>query len=312
MSKTTDNKDGSNTSSKPKRKPPSRFRHVTPSRIALGSAGLIAAGATGYQNVKTWAEAGATPTEQVVNAALSGGFELAGLGGLAWAGYQATKKRYLRSAFAATFAAGAIYFNTGATERYHEAQDAVRENAIEAAAADVPGLEQKILALDVELQSIITQNGGTVPRTLEIIEAAYSHLDPDANPVNMARKAVEEGLRREYDRIKTEGEALQDQLAEAQVQGNDIYKPIIPKDQRLAFIWSVEIFKGTVFFALGTTKLPTPKRPSRPAASAPANAPPQQPIHQPVTPARRERTAEENQRARGYAIARQRGWGNRR
>lgn len=278
----------------------------TPSRLAMAGSGLGATAATGYMNVTAWMAQAGDETERLINATISGSLELAGVAGIAFAGYQVHKKRPLRAALSGAFACAAVYFNVGASEQYYASQDAARENAIEASAAAVPTLNATIERLENEIDSMVEQNGGNIPRTPEIIEAAYQHLDPEKNPINMGRKATELAVRKEYDRLQEELTAARDALSDAAVQSNDEFDPIIDEENRLAFIWALEAFKGGVFFMIGTEKLSPPK--SRKGNN---QSPPNQPPHQnPANDARprREQDEEGQKRAQNYAIARGRGW----
>lgn len=281
----------------------------TPSRTAMAASGLLATGATGYMNVSAWINQAATEPEKWINGTISGSLELAGVAGIAFAGYQIHKRRPLRAGLAAAFACTAVYFNVGASEQYYAAQDAAKENTIEASAAALPKLEGDIRRLESEITSLIEQNGGKIPRTPEIIEAAYQHLDPDTNPVNMGRKATELAVRTEYDRLQGDLETAREDLAGDKVAANDEFNPIISKDNRLAFIWALEAFKGGVFFMIGTEKLSRPK-PRTPAGGSGTPAPGQSPAPAPANdaPGRRDRPPGDQKRAQGYAIARRKGW----
>ncbi len=239
---------------------------------------------------------GSSLPEKIVNGCISGSLEAVGAAGLAWTGYQVARKRPLRGVLAAAAAAGAIYFNTGASQNYYAAQDAAAQNQIEASGQTAVIASEAITRLETEIAALIEQNGGSLPRPLPVIEAAYSHLDPDKNPINMARKATEEGLRMEYERLQGEIARHREGEAAATVAANDQPAPVIPKDQRLAFIWAIEAFKGGAFFLLGTDRLskPTLKTPPPPTPPAP---------RKPLSPAERER----RQR---YAILRAKGRSN--
>lgn len=296
----------SDTKKTPKRKGKNKRAGTwTPSRLAMAASGIGAAGATGYMNVTAWMAQASNDPEKLINATISGSLELAGVAGIAFAGYQVHKKRPLRAALSGAFACAAVYFNVGASEQYYATQDAVRENAIEASAAAVPTLNADIARLQGEVDSMLEQNGGKIPRTPEIIEAAYQHLDPEKNPINMGRKATELAVRKEYDRLQGELTDARDALSGASVQSNDEFDPIIDKDKRLMFIWALEAFKGGVFFMIGTEKLSGPK--TRQGNNAPPNQPPGQTPANDARP-RRERSEEDQARAQNYAIARGKGW----
>lgn len=228
---------------------------IAPTRWAMAVSGVMACGATGYMNIQAWRAQASSLTEEWINATISGSLELAGIFGLAFAGYQIHRHRPLRAAMSGAMACLAIYFNTGASLRYYGAQDTIRENAIQHAQSSVVELSSSIEDLELEKASIIEQNDGTVPRKIVIIEAAYSHLNPDTNPLNMSRKNTEIGLREEYNRIQAELSQARSALNLNTVSADDTYTPIVSKDQRLIFIWVLEVFKGCVFFIIGSDNL---------------------------------------------------------
>ena len=155
--------------------------------------------------------------------------------------------------------------------------------------------------------------GGSVKDrlALAIIEAAYSHLDPDQNPINMARKATEIATRSEYNRLQEDLDAARTTRTEESVASNDEFTPIINPDNRMVFIWFLELLKGGIWFALGTEKLSPPKPRRKADEPAEDRAHGQSPtsagadnvtvFHSGTTPERKA----QNQR---YAIARNRGW----
>ncbi|MEL6243939.1 MAG: hypothetical protein AAFQ21_16360 [Pseudomonadota bacterium] len=112
--------------------------------------------------------------------------------------------QWLKGAICAALWLPALAFNGYSTYRFFVIQGAeiAQEGEIDQTAQSLA--QSALAALEVERASVIARNDGTVPRPLETIDAAYSHLDPDRNPVNMARKGTEEGLRREYNRIQGE------------------------------------------------------------------------------------------------------------
>lgn len=274
------------------------------SRIGVGFGAATLAGATGYMNVSAWVAQASIRAEQIVNGCISGSLEVVGGAGLAWAGYQFSKKRPLRAALAAAAAAGAIYFNTGASLNYYEGQDAAARNAIELSGEEAASGAALITRLEDEAAAIITQNGGTLPRPLPAIEAAYSHLDPATNPINMARKATEVSLREEYERLQDEIADLREARGADVVASDDAVRPVIPEGQRLAFIWAVEVFKGSAFFLLGTDKLGgASRRPANPASGGR----PATPLPTPANEGRAEMSGAERERRRKFAIMRAKG-----
>ncbi|MEO1324751.1 MAG: hypothetical protein AAFV59_17290, partial [Pseudomonadota bacterium] len=100
---------------------------------------------------------------------------------------------------------------------------------------------------------IVRENGGTIPRPIEAIEAQYGYLDPESNPINMGRRDSEIALREEYNRLQAEIVALREGASDAAVASNDTARTVIPSTLIGPFIWALEAIKGTIFFALGTT-----------------------------------------------------------
>lgn len=237
---------------------------ITPSRIGL-AAGAGALGlSTGFMNVSGWVAQGQDTTQKILNGVMSGGMELLAASAFAWAGWQLSKGRWSRATAAGVAGAAVVYFNTLATQNFLELQAHEAQQAIEEAAQTLALSESEIARLQMEVDSLIVQNGGTVPRPVDVIEAAYSRFDPDANPINMSRKAAEIGARREYDRLQTEMRALRQAAADDAIIADDQTRSVIPREQLPAFIWALQILQGTAFFLLGTNDLTTRLKRKRP------------------------------------------------
>jgi hypothetical protein len=115
-------------------------------------------------NVSAWVGQGATLSDKWINASISGSLEIIGITAVAWAGHQASKHRPLRAALAAVAGAGAIYFNTHASQGFFAAQEAAGANRIEQAGASSETDAARIARLEAEVAAIREQNGGTLPR----------------------------------------------------------------------------------------------------------------------------------------------------
>ena len=227
----------------------------TPSRVGLGAGAVGLADATAFMNISAWVGQGATLTDKWINASISGSLEIIGITAVAWAGHQAGKSRSLRATLAAVAGAGAIYFNTHASQGFFEAQKAAGVNRTQEAGASAETDAALIARLRAELADIRQQNGGSLPRPAAAIEAAYARFDPAQNPVNMARKNTELALRAEYERLSAEIDSVREREAHSEVLADDEVRPVIPAEQRLLFIWAVEAFKGAAFFLLGTGQI---------------------------------------------------------
>ena len=226
---------------------------LTPSRLGLAGGALALFVSTAYMNISGWVAQADSASQAFANAAMAGGFELMALCGLAWAGYQYSKGRWGPAAITAAIAIAAIIFNTFAAQNFLHLQADELTNLIEMSGYTLSADQLQIDTLKEQVDSLIAQNGGTIPRPVEAIEAQYAHLDPDANPINMGRKDAEIALRTEYDRLQAEIDRLMRGAADNAVTANDTARTVIPTSMLGPFIWMLEAIKGTVFFALGTT-----------------------------------------------------------
>ncbi|MEM6537387.1 MAG: hypothetical protein AAF668_06615 [Pseudomonadota bacterium] len=220
--------------------------------FAIGAAAIIAA--TAFMNVSGWVAMAGTTSQAIANGVLSSGMEAMSISSLALAGHQASKGRWGRALTLAGAGGAVIYFNTLATESFLAVQGDMQANAIEGDAAAVETVQGQIATIDTEIQSIIAQNGG-VPRDIETIERAYSHLDPETNPINMMRKDAEIGARLRYEELLAERDGLLRSSESAAVGANDAVRTVIPGGQLPGFIWSMEIIKASASFMLGTNKV---------------------------------------------------------
>ena len=221
-------------------------------RIGLGVGAFGLFGSTAYMNISGWIAQAENVPQAIANGSLAAGFELMALCGLAWAGFQWAGKRRAAASVTAAIAVAAIIFNTFAAENFLHLQAGEVVNAIEQSAQSVGLIEAEIGALQDQLQGVVENNNGKIPRPIEAIEGYYSRFDPETNPINMARKEAEIALREEYERIQS---ALAEQrrlMAADAVMANDTARTVIPTAMLGPFVWVLEIIKGTVFFALGT------------------------------------------------------------
>lgn len=224
--------------------------HLARAGLALGAIALFAS--TAYMNVSGWVSQADTPAQGITNGMMASGFELMALTGLAWAGFQYATGRKAAAVVAGAIAITAIVFNTFAAQNFLHLQADELTNAIEMSGQNLDVINSEIAGLDRQIESIIEENGGTIPRPVDAINAQYSHLDPDKNPINMGRRDAEIALREEYNRLQAQILELKRSSAGAAVTANDTARTVIPAAMLGPFVWALEVIKGTVFFALGT------------------------------------------------------------
>jgi len=224
----------------------------TVARLGLGVGAAALFVSTAFMNVSGWVAQADDAAHAIVNGMLASGFELMGLCGLSWAGWQYARKRKAAAVIAVAIAIVAIVFNTFAAENFLHLQGDELVNAIETSGQTVEVNAADINALQAQLASMVEQNGGHVPRPVEAIEAQYAHLDEESNPINMGRRAAEIALRQEYERLSTEIRELRRAASGASVTANDTARTVIPTSLLGPFVWALEVIKGTIFFALGT------------------------------------------------------------
>jgi hypothetical protein len=254
---------------------------ITVSRLGLAGGAAALGLSTGFMNVSGWIAQAETEAERILNGAMSAGMELFAASALGWAGYQLSRGRWSRACAAAIAGAAVVYFNTLATQNFLQLQRDAQANAIELSAEGVGISGAELARIQREVDSIIEQNGGMVPRPLEVIEAAYAHLDPASNPINMGRKDAEAGLRREYNLLQEEARLIREAAASDAVSANDAVRTVIPEEHLATFIWVLEGLKAGAFFLLGTSDLgaafrranTNPTKSGTPPAPEPSTAP---------------------------------------
>ncbi|MFQ5564583.1 MAG: hypothetical protein ACE5FO_13565, partial [Parvularculaceae bacterium] len=134
-------------------------------------------------------------------------------------------------------------------------QEDLLVNNIEADGQAVINYEWEIATRQREIDSIIEQNGGTIPRPTDVVEEAYSHLDPEKNPINMRNKEMEIGLRGRYEELTGEISDLREARATPAVGANDQARSVVTGDARTRLIWTVEAFKAAIFLILGRARI---------------------------------------------------------
>ena len=221
--------------------------------FVIGAIAIFAASA--FMNVSGWVGAASTIEQAVANGSLSFGMELIGVTSLAWAGFQSSKKRYGRALLALGIGLAIIYFNTMATENFLTMQHDVLVNTIETDAQILTNFDAEIAMRQTEIDSIVEQNGGTIPRPVDVVEQSYSHLDPDKNPINMRNKDAEIGLRMRYDELTGEISNLREAKIAPAVGANDEARSVVTGMTRSSLIWTIEAFKAAAFLILGRSRI---------------------------------------------------------
>lgn len=221
--------------------------------LVIGAIAIFAASA--FMNVSGWVAAATTAEQAVANGSLSFGMELVGVTSLAWSGFQMSNGRYGRALMALAIGLGIIYFNTMATENFLNVQEDLLINNIEADGQAVINYEAEISTRQREIDSIIEQNDGTIPRPIDVVEQAYSHLDPEKNPINMRNKEMEIGLRERYEEVTDEISDLREARATPAIGANDQARSVVSGGARTKLIWTVEAFKAAIFLILGRTRI---------------------------------------------------------
>ena len=221
--------------------------------LVLGAIAIFAASA--FMNVSGWVAAATTLPQAVANGSLSFGMELIGVTGLAWSGFQMSNGRYGRAFLALGIGLAIIYFNTMATENFLSVQSDLLVNAIEMDGQVTMNFDAELATRQAEIDSIITQNGGTIPRPADVVEQSYSHLDPDKNPINMRNKDAEIGMRLRYDELTGEMTELREERVAPAVGANDTARSVVTGNARTKLIWTVEAFKAAAFLILGHTRI---------------------------------------------------------
>ncbi|WP_375207529.1 hypothetical protein [Hyphococcus sp.] len=245
------------TKSKPKKVSATGDFQIARFGLALGAVALFTS--TAYMNISSWMAQAVSPGQALANGGLASAFELMALCGLSWAGFQFVKGRKSAAFVATAIAITAIIFNTFATQNFLDLQGDFLVNGIEMSAQDASVAQAEIDVLQAQVDSLIEENGGTIPRPISAIEAQYAYLDEETNPINMGRRDSEIALREEYNRLQGEILEIKRDSAGANVASNDTARTVIPPHLMTPFIYAIEAIKGTVFFALGTASAQTAK-----------------------------------------------------
>jgi hypothetical protein len=221
--------------------------------LVIGAIAIFAASA--FMNVSGWVAAATTLPQAVANGSLSFGMELIGVTSLAWSGFQMSNARWGRALLALGIGLAIIYFNTMATENFLSVQNDLLLNTIEMDGQVTMNFDAELSTRQSEIDSIIEQNGGTIPRPADVVEQSYSHLDPDKNPINMRNKDAEIGLRLRYDELTGEMSELREARIAPAVGANDTARSVVTGNDRTKLIWTVEAFKAAAFLILGRTRI---------------------------------------------------------
>ncbi|GJL93855.1 MAG: hypothetical protein DHS20C05_02600 [Hyphococcus sp.] len=221
--------------------------------LGAGIAALTLSSA--FMNISGWVGMAATIEQALANGALSGGMELTALFAIPYAGFMMRKGHHGKAILALTVAAVAISTNIYATQNFLHVQADTMVNTIELSGAELAQIDAQITDLEREMESIITQNGGTVPRDVESIEQVYSNLDADKNPINMMNKDAEIGARQRYEELLAEMEALRAESTAPSVTANDTARSVIPPQHMRTFVTALELMKATGLYVLGNSTM---------------------------------------------------------
>ena len=206
--------------------------HFNLARLGLLTGALGLFGSTAYMNISGWVAQADDAPQAIANGSMAAGFELMALCGLAWAGLQWARKRRGAAVVTGAIAAAAIVFNTFAAENFLHLQAGELANAIETSAQTAQVTQAQIDALSAELQGIVENNDGKMPRPVEAIEGYYSRFDPESNPINMSRKDAEIALREEYERVQGEISAARQAMI-----GDTVRAKTMPAQSFLRLCW---------------------------------------------------------------------------
>ena len=208
-----------------------------------------------FMNMSGWIAMAATAQQAVANGVLSGGMEITALFALPYAGFMMRRKSYGKAMIALMVAGVAIAVNIYATQNFLHLQTDTLINSIELSGAELMQIDAEIGDIETEIESIVAQNNGTIPRDVATIEQSYSHLDPEENPVNMMRKDAEIGARLRYEELKTELESLRSEQTISSVTANDTARSVIPPQHMRIFVLALELMKATGLYVLGNSTL---------------------------------------------------------
>lgn len=230
------------------------------SEFTLSKLGLVSGiGAitlsSAYMNISGWAAMSASTDQLLANIGLSGGMELTALFALPYAGFMIRRKAYGKAALAFAIAAVAISTNIYATQNFLHFQTDTIVNAIELSGTELAQIDAQIAQYQQELESIIAQNGGTVPRDAETVTRSYGVLDEEKNPINTMRREAELGARTRYEQILNQVEALRAERAAPSIDANDVGRSVIPPQYMRYFVTALELMKATGLYILGNSTL---------------------------------------------------------
>lgn len=221
--------------------------------LGAGIAALTISSA--FMNISGWVGMAATVEQALANGVLSGGMEMTALFAIPYAGFMMKKGHYGKAILALTVAAVAISTNIYATQNFLHVQADTMVNAIELSGAELAQIDTQIAGLEREMESIIAQNGDTIPRDVETIEQSYGNLDADKNPINMMNKDAEIGARERYEELLAEMEALRAESTAPSVTANDTARSVIPPQHMRTFVTALELMKATGLYVLGNSTM---------------------------------------------------------
>lgn len=208
-----------------------------------------------YMNVSGWVAMAASLHQAIPNGVLSGGMELIALFSLPYAGFMIRRKDYGKAMLALAVAAVAISTNIYATQNFLHVQSDMLVNTIELSGMELDQINAQIGDAQKEMESIIAQNGGAIPRDVETIEQSYANLDPEENPINMMNKDAEIGARLRYEELQEQVEALRAQSANPAITANDTARSVIPPQHMRTFVTALELMKACGLYILGNSTM---------------------------------------------------------
>lgn len=243
-----------------KRNSKNRNKNKLTSEFNMARWGLLAgigaiALSSAFMNVSGWVSMAATAQQALANGVLSGGMEATALFAIPYGGFMMRRGDYGKAVLALSIGAIAIVTNIYATENFLHFQTDTLVNTIELSGVEVSNIDAQVTNLNREIDSIIAQNGGTIPRDVETIENAYSHLDPDKNPINMGRRDAEISARLRYEELQENITALREQRAPSSVTANDVGRSVIPPEHMRKFVTALELMKATGLYVIGNSTM---------------------------------------------------------
>ncbi len=214
--------------------------------IALSSA---------FMNVSGWVGVASTAEQALANGVLSGGMEVTALFALPYGGFMMRRGDYGKAMLALLVATVAISTNIYATQTFLHVQTDMLVNGIELSGMELGQINAQIGDVEREMDSIVAQNGGTIPRDIETIEQSYSNLDADENPINMMNKDAEIGARTRYEELQGDLNELRADKATPSVLANDTARSVIPPQHMRTFVTALELMKATGLYVLGNSTM---------------------------------------------------------